>query len=144
MRALIPELLWIGNAIEVRNIPGVLRLGIHAVIDLAMEELPVQYPRDIVYCRFPLIDGSGNVPAVLSAAVAVTARFLAAKVPTLVFCSAGMSRSPAIVAAAVATVDREPLMDAVLWVTAGSPHDVSPGLLKDIATACENVGLDSR
>ena len=142
MRELLPELLWIGNAIEARNIPGVLRHGVHAVIDLAMEERPIQFPRDIVYCRFPLIDGSGNVPVILCAAVEVTARFIAAKVPTLVFCSAGMSRSPAIVAAAVAIVDREPLVSAVRWVTAGSPHDVSPGLLKDVAEACKNVHLD--
>jgi hypothetical protein len=60
MREVIPDRLWIGNALDSRDVTGVLGLGITTVIDLAIEEPPIQFPRDVVYCRLPLIDGSGN------------------------------------------------------------------------------------
>ena len=121
----IPEKLWIGNAFDARDITGVLDLGIAAIVDLAIEELPVQFPRDVVYCRFPLIDGSGNQPAILRAAIETTGTFIASGVPTLVACGAGMSRSPAIVAAAMAPTERITLVDALGKLIAGQPHDVS-------------------
>jgi protein-tyrosine phosphatase len=95
-------------------VTGVLGLGVTAVIDLAIEEPPIQFPRDIAYCRFPLIDGSGNQPAILRAAIETTATFIASGTPTLVACGAGMSRSPAIVAAAMATLEGGTLVDAAL------------------------------
>jgi hypothetical protein len=133
VREVIPSKLWIGNASDARDIRGVLDCGIAVVIDLAIEELPIQFPRDIVYCRFPLIDGAGNQTAILRAAVETVAHFIASGMPTLVACGAGMSRSPAIVAAAIAKTERITLMDALGKLTAGQPHDVSPGLLQDIA-----------
>ena len=48
--------LWIGNAHDARDVRGVLAFGIGVVIDLAIEEPPIHFPRDIVYCRFPLLD----------------------------------------------------------------------------------------
>ena len=62
MREIIPNLVWIGNAQDGRNVEAVLRLGIEAVIDLAIEEPPLVFPRETIYCRFPLIDGAGNAP----------------------------------------------------------------------------------
>ncbi len=76
MREVITEKLWIGNAFDARDISGVLDLGIAAIVDLAMEELPIQFPRDVVYCRFPLIDGAGNQPAVLRTAIETIASFM--------------------------------------------------------------------
>lgn len=87
----------------------------------------------IVYCRFPLIDGAGKQSAILRAAVDTVAHFMSSGTPTLVACGAGMSRSPAIVAAAIAKTERITLMDALARLTAGQPHDVSVGLLQDIA-----------
>ena len=133
MREVIPEKLWIGNALDARDVTGVLGLGVTAVIDLAIEEPPIQFPRDIAYCRFPLIDGSGNQPAILRAAIETTATFIASRTPTLVACGAGMSRSPAIVAAAKATLEGGTLADALGKLTAGQPHDVSPSLLVEIS-----------
>jgi len=139
MREVIPTRLWIGNAWDARDIRGVLGCGIVAIVDLAIEEPPIQFPRDIVYCRLPLIDGAGNQPTIVRAAIETVAHFMASGTPTLVACGAGMSRSPAIVAAAMAAVERITLMDALAKLTAGQPHDVSPGLLHDIAGACESV-----
>src|SRR5262249_26770590 len=75
------------------------------LIDLALEEPPVPLTRELVYCRFPLLDGAGNSPWLLRAALDTTAALLASRVPTLVFCGAGMSRSPAVAAAALAIVE---------------------------------------
>ena len=95
MREIIPMRLWIGNALDARNVTAVLGVGVSAIVDLAIEEPPIQFPRDVVYCRFPLIDGAGNQPAVLRAAVDTVANFITSATPTLVACGVGMSRSPA-------------------------------------------------
>ena len=86
MRAVISELLWIGNAVEARDITAVLNWGISAVVDIAIEEKPIQFPREIAYCRFPLVDGAGNTPETLQATVKTTFRFVAAKRQTLICC----------------------------------------------------------
>jgi protein-tyrosine phosphatase len=125
MREVIPKVLWIGNALEARDVPAVLAIGIAAVVDLAMEEAPILFPRDMTYCRFPLIDGAGNTPAMIQAAIDTTVCFIRGEVPTLVACDGGMSRSPAIVAAALADVEGTTLEQALLRVAALGPHDVS-------------------
>ena len=100
MRTILASLLWPANAAELRDVRSVLALGITAVVDLAASEPPVVYPRDIVYLRIPLNDGAGNPQAVLRLAINSTADLIRAGRPMLVACNAGMSRSPAIVAAA--------------------------------------------
>ena len=84
MREVIPKVLWIGNALEARDVQAVLGVGIAAVVDLAMEEVPILFPRDVTCCRFPLIDGAGNTPAVIKAAIDTTISFIRGRVPTLV------------------------------------------------------------
>ncbi len=44
MREVIPHVLWIGNALDARNVKGVLAAGIGVIIDLAMEEPPILFP----------------------------------------------------------------------------------------------------
>lgn len=104
-------------------------------VDLAGEEPPIQLPRDVVYCRFPLVDGAGNMSAVVRAAIDTTARFIMSRVPSLVACSSGMSRSPAIAAAALAKAEQVPVEDALRRVAALGPHDVSPSLWGEIKRA---------
>ncbi len=125
MREIIPNLVWIGNAQDGRNVEAVLRLGIEAVIDLAIEEPPLVFPRETIYCRFPLIDGAGNAPALIHAAIDTTIGFIEGHVPTLVTCNGGMSRSPAIVAAALVSVDNMTPEKALEQVARIGPHDVS-------------------
>ena len=74
--------------------------GIGAVIQLAAEETTIPMPRDLIFCRFPLEDGTGNDPDLLSLAITSLAHLISRGVPTLVCCGGGISRSPAIVAAA--------------------------------------------
>src|SRR5262245_47594446 len=128
MREVIPNLLWIGHAQDGRNIAGVLDAGVRAVIDLAHNEPPVQYPRDIIYCRFPLDDGAGNEATILRAAIAIVKQMVEGKAPTLVFCSAGMSRSPAIVAAAIAEIENKDPDSTLQKIADNVPADVSPAL----------------
>jgi len=137
VREAITSCLWLGTAIDARNITGVLELRIVAVVDLAMEEPPIRYPRDIMYCRIPLVDGSGNRPEIIRAAVDLTASLIDSRVPTLVACGAGMSRSPIIVAAALARVDGRSLEQGLEDITAGVAHDVSTSLWAEIKAVCD-------
>ena len=128
MREAIPGRLWIGNARDARDIRDVLQRGITAIIDLAIDEPPIVFPRDVFYCRAPLLDGEGNAPARLAAVLQLAASLIADRAPTLIACSGGMSRSPVIAAGALALAnDEEP--DAMLrQILSDGPSDVSPGL----------------
>jgi hypothetical protein len=137
MREAIQNCLWLGNAMDARDVAAVLELRIVAVVDLAMEEPPIPFPRDVVYCRIPLVDGSGNRPEIIRAAVDLTASLIDSRVPTLVACGGGMSRSPIIVAAALAKVDGRSLEKALEDITAGVAHDVSTSLWAEIKAVCD-------
>ena len=135
MREVIPQQLWFGNSRDARDPRRLHDLGIAAVVDLAFEELPSQLPRDMIYCRFPLVDGSGNAADLLSAAIGTTASLIRKRLPTLVACGAGMSRSPAIVAAALALVRGHSPANSLQQLIAENPHDVSPPLWADVKNA---------
>ena len=139
MREIIPNQLWLGNAMDARDSRALHDAELTAVVDLAIEQLPCKPHREIVYCRFPLIDGFGNEPALISTAIAATAALIRHEVRTLVCCSAGMSRSPIIVAAALAVVHDEPIDDCLRRLIALAPHDISPALWEDVTRACRDL-----
>src|SRR5881409_2546310 len=93
--------LWIGTARDARDIKGVLDAGIEAIVDLAAMDEPVRPTRELVYLRFPLVDGADNPPWLITAAVQAVAGLARLGVPTLVACEGGMSRSLVIAAAAL-------------------------------------------
>ncbi|PQO47058.1 dual specificity protein phosphatase family protein [Blastopirellula marina] len=132
MREILSDRLWIANALQIRDIRNVLLCGVTAVVDLAMEEKPIVFPRDIVYVRMPITDGAGNPRAILKATWELVAELIEAERPTAVACSAGMSRSPVIVAAALAKVEKKPLKEVILRMAEMHPLDVSPALLQDV------------
>lgn len=129
MRRVAELPLWIGTARDARDIRGVLDLGIEAVIDLAMDEPPVPTTRQLVYLRFPLVDGEGNPAWLLRLAVDAVAGLLMAGVPTLVACSAGASRSPVIAAVAIAKWEGIRPEEALTRIGHG---DVSPALWREV------------
>ncbi len=137
MHEAIANQLWLGTAADARNVEGVVGRGIIAVVDLAMEERPIVFPRDVVYCRIPLVDGAGNRPEIIRGAVVLVASFLESGVPMLVACGGGMSRSPIVVAAAIAAIDGSTIEDALEQITAGVAHDVSTSMWADVKAACE-------
>ncbi|HEV3416818.1 MAG TPA: dual specificity protein phosphatase [Pirellulales bacterium] len=124
--------LWIGHAGDGRDLRGILEREIRAVVQLAIEEPPLQLPREIIAYRFPLLDGDGNAPDLLHLAVDAVAALIERSIPVLVCCGGGMSRSPAIVAAAISLVEQKDLHDCLKAVTESHPADVSPGLWDEI------------
>ncbi len=58
-----------GNAADGRAFAELFERGIAAIVQLAAEEAPIAAPRDMIYCRFPLEDGSGNDLDLLSLAI---------------------------------------------------------------------------
>lgn len=135
MRTVEGYRLWLGHVGDVRDLSGILSVGIEALVDLALNEPPLLLTRDLTYCRFPLVDGTGNPPWLLRTAVGVVTDFLHADVPTLIFCSAGLSRTPIIAAAAVAQLRGCSVSDALIAVVGSGPADVSPGLLIEVVAA---------
>lgn len=122
--------LWTGTARDARDIRGVLDAGIQAVVDLALDEPPVQPTRELVYLRFPLVDSEGNPPWLLRMAVEAVVELLNARVPTLVACSAGASRSPAVAGMALARWKGIPPAEGLALVGRG---DVSVTLWRELA-----------
>jgi protein-tyrosine phosphatase len=136
MRPILPNQLWIGNAGDCRDAGFLLRAGVAAVINLAAEEPSPNLPRSMVYCHFPLVDGAQDDPTILRVAIQTVATLLKSQVPTLVYCGAGMSRSPAIVAAALSIVQGGRPEEKLKQVVAGHPHDVSPQLWEAVMEVC--------
>ncbi len=102
MHEIHPNLLWIGHAFDIREPRALFDAGITAAIDVAYEEPPAQIPRQLMYCRFPLLDGGGNDPRILLQTLRVATDLLQLDMRTIITCSAGMSRSPTVAAFALA------------------------------------------
>lgn len=132
IREIPGELLLIGNALDARSQVPLFELQIAAVVDLAINEPPAVPPREIIYCRFPLVDGAENSPHRLEAAIRCVTMLLRERFRTLVACSAGMSRAPAIASAALALTSGRSLDACLAAVVAGSPSDLSPALWGEV------------
>jgi hypothetical protein len=130
-----PYQLWIGHAGDGRAYQEAADRGIRAIVQVAITELPLQPPREFVYCRIPLLDGCGNDPGLLELAIGSVATLIQRGIPTLICCAAGMSRSPAIAAAAIAQAESLDLDECLRRVTNFRVADVSPGLWADIRRA---------
>jgi protein-tyrosine phosphatase len=132
MNQILPHGLWIGHAGDDQNFRRLFDLGVEAVVELAVEEPPTVLPRELISCRFPLVDGLGNRIVLLSLAIHTLAALLRARVPTLVCCGGGMSRSPAVAAAALSVAFGEAPEECLKAVVLHHPGDVSPGLWNEI------------
>ena len=132
MRRIGEMTLFIGHAGDLRDVRGLHAAGIAAVVDLAANEPPSTLTRDLAYCRLPLVDGPGNPEWLLRAAVMLVSGFVRENVPCLVCCSGGMSRSPAVAAAAIARVRSIEPNAALEQVAVAGAIDVSPGLWREV------------
>ncbi|KLU02732.1 hypothetical protein RISK_005028 [Rhodopirellula islandica] len=128
------DLLLIGDAINARDLRQLYDRNISAVVDLAANESPAQLGRDIIYCRFPLHDDGSNSPQLIRTAITALYSLLTDGFPTLVACSAGMSRSPVIASAALSLICDCSLDDSLSEIVRDSPHDISPALLSSVAS----------
>jgi protein-tyrosine phosphatase len=132
MRRIGERPLWIGTAREARDIRAVLDAGIEAIVDLAVEEPPIQTTRELVYFRVPLVDGEGNSPSLLTLATDAVGVLASEGTPTLVACGAGMSRSPAVVAVALAKIEGRPPDEVLAEIARGGPVDVQPRFWREL------------
>ncbi len=132
MRSLTPYPIWIGHANDGREFRTILELGIEAIVQLAMEEAAIQPPRELISLRFPLLDGAGNNRNVLRLAIDGVANLIRRNVPTLVCCGAGMSRSPAIAAAAISVVTHSPVDETLRTIFQHHSVDISAALYLEL------------
>ena len=139
MQEIHPGLLWIGHALDLRNPKALFDVGISAVVDVAYEEPPAQLPRQLIYCRFPINDGGGNEPAVLRQTVQTIVDLLSAGMPTMVACSAGMSRSPVFAAAGLAIHLGQSPDDVVSRIGGFKSLEVSVPLWSDVTNVVSQI-----
>jgi hypothetical protein len=133
MNQIPPYRLWIGHAGEESDFRRLFEAGIRAVITLAVEVAPSAVPREMVACRFPLLDGAGNDAMVLGLAIRTVADLVRAQVPTLLCCDGRVSRSPAVAAAALALAHGRPPAECLQQIAAQHACDVSPALWDEVA-----------
>lgn len=128
MRQIHPHKLWTGNVRDRDNLAAINDLRIAAIIDLADMELPSHtLSRDLIYCRWPLRDGPDNPDWVLSGALDFLERLVRADISVMVCCSAGMSRSVALAAMALARVYGRDPQSTLVSIAGDQPTDVSAG-----------------
>lgn len=127
------ESLWLGHAGDLRHLRQLHDVGIRAIVDLAADEPFPSPSRDLIYCRFPIVDGPGNPPELLRLALTTIAALLQTQTPTLVACSAGLSRTPALCAAALALVHRTPPEPWLTRLAELRTWMIAPGLWRDVA-----------
>ena len=128
MRRVDQRLLWMGHAGDARDFRSLFEHEIEAVVQLAWDEPIPQAPRELIWARIPLLDGSGNPPHRIQLAVSTLAQLLTQHVPTLVCCSQGLSRTPVIVALALAQLERVSPQKALLALRESGKLDVTPAL----------------
>jgi hypothetical protein len=139
MNEITPYCVWVGHAADGHAFEALFERGIQAIVQVAAEEAPIPVPRDMIFCRFPLEDGSGNDVDLLSLAITSVAHLVSRGVATLVCCGGGMSRSPAVVAAALSIIERRDPGSALKFVTQLHAADVLPGFWDEVCRVVETL-----
>ncbi len=139
MNQVLPHALWLGHARHGENFSDIFAAGIRAVVYVAAEEAPVAPPRDLITCRFPLLDGTGNRSELIFLGISTVATLLKLHIPTLVCCSTGISRAPAIAAAALALLHSQPPEQCLKRVVEHHAVDVSPGFWNEVVGVLAGV-----
>lgn len=137
MRQITGRQFWLGHAGDLRDALAVLDAGIEAVVELADCEPHAVLPRHLIRCRFPLSDDAENPPWLMRLASMSVAALLEARVPLLVCCSAGLSRSVCTASAGLALAEKITFEEALKLVVGNGPADVSPGFYSRMLEACK-------
>ncbi len=133
---------WLGHAGDGRDYSRLHDAGIKAVVQLAAEEPPLLVPRGLTYLRFPVVDGAENNRVTDSRS---PCRSFAgcARVPTLICCGAGMSRSPAIAAVAISWISGDAPEETLKLITRQRIADISPGLWNGVRGVLSSRDMQS-
>jgi hypothetical protein len=131
--------LWLGNSSDLRDIPRMLKHGITAIVDLAIEEQIPTLPRATNYCRFVVTDDGENLPANLLAAIQAASTFLAGGHLTAICCNAGLNRSPCIAAAALAYNSSSNPARSLELIAQSKHIDVNPSLWNQVVGVLSTV-----
>lgn len=126
IRNVYSDHLYVGNALDARDLRMLYDNGIRAVVDLAINEKPAQLGRELIYCRFPINDGDGNPDWLIAIAIQTIVSMVRHEIRTLVACSAGMSRAPSIAAASKAVLTNRDFDECLMELIDDAPNDVSP------------------
>jgi protein-tyrosine phosphatase len=132
MNQILPYLLRVGHSGDGEDFKVLFDAGVRAVVQLAWEDAPILLPRDLILCRFPLIDGPGNRPEMLRLAIKTVHEMLQEQISVLVCCGSGVSRAPALAAAALARYSGKPLNECLQEVTRHRHADVHPALYEHL------------
>jgi hypothetical protein len=135
MREIVSGRLWLGSSRDGRDVERLMASGITTVVHVAVEEPSPILPRTLTYCHFPICDGLQEEPTILRIAIGTVAALLKNRIPTLIYCGAGMSRSPAIAAAAITLVEGGSPEDRLRQIVSGHPCDVSSALWAAVKSA---------
>ena len=135
--------LWVANASDLRDIATVLNAGVTAIVDLAIEEPVPAIPRTLNYCRFVLTDDGENDPGILRTTILTTTEFLIGDHHVAIGCSAGVSRSIAIAAAAVSRVSGQTPREALEVISNVKHPDINPALWNQILQVLRTLDLKS-
>jgi hypothetical protein len=136
--------LWLGHSGEGRDFRQIFDSGIKALVQVAAEELPPQPPRELIVCHFPLMDSSGNRAELLFVAISTLATLLKLHVPTLVCSGSGVSRAPAIAAAALAMIRQESPQECLQRVVEHYRSDVSPGFWSEVLAVLPSAANEAK
>jgi len=115
----VTERLAIGNSTDGRNRSTIKKLGVGAMLNVAAD-LDLATVPGVEYAKVGLIDGPGNRPETLVAAVAVLEHLLARHEKVVVVCHEGTSRSACVVAQCLVSLGEEKsFKGAMALVTSG-------------------------
>ncbi|MGF1578679.1 MAG: protein phosphatase [Gemmataceae bacterium] len=134
--------LWIGNVGDVWNLSRIYSEEISVLFDLALNEPIPTLGRELIYCRFPLVDNQNNEVDVIEMAISALTMSLRKEKRTLVYCSNGASRSPVVASAALSLVKGEPVERVLAMISTIASLDVSPGLwnqVRSLPLICEST-----
>ena len=128
IREISPDLLFIGNAMDARDLQQLYEHRITAVVDLAANEPPAQLNREMLYCRIPIIDGDGNSHEIIEIAVRCVVTLFEKEFRTLIACRRWHESFACNCRVGIAIVTKQPPGDCLTAIISGLSHDVSPAL----------------
>ncbi len=142
MIEIVPSLIWLADGLEVRDLELISKMQIDAVVDLAYEETPISLGKSKLAIRVPLIDGEGNNQQHIRLAITYTAELIRSKTPFVIACSAGISRSPTILAAALSTVENISIEEELAFILTKKRIGSSTVFLADVQDAMCSMNDD--